>query len=149
MWTVLKAFIENLLQYCFCFMFWFFGHEVCWILAPQPGIEPALPALESEILTTGLRGRSQKALSKKKKIYIYIYTHTQFKKFVGRILYSKGKVLKSTLSLERSVAFFLSAMLGNIMKSETAKNLVQTSTPWPHQREPSKLDIRLIVQKSS
>ena len=34
------------------------------------------------------------------------------------------------------------------MKSETAKNLVQTSNPWPHQREPSKLDIRLIVQKT-
>ena len=25
----------NLLQYCFCFMFWFFGHEACGILAPQ------------------------------------------------------------------------------------------------------------------
>ena len=36
-------------------------------------------------------------------------------------------------------------MLGNIMKSETAKSLVQTSNPWPHQREPSKLDIRLCT----
>ena len=54
MWTILKAFIENLLQYCFCLMFWFFGHEVCPILAPQPGIDPALPALDSEILMTGL-----------------------------------------------------------------------------------------------
>ena len=24
----------NLLQYCFCFMFWFFAHEVCGILDP-------------------------------------------------------------------------------------------------------------------
>ena len=39
-------------------MFWFFGHEACGILAPQPGIEPAPPALESEILTTGPPGKS-------------------------------------------------------------------------------------------
>ena len=30
-------------------MFWFFGLEACGILAPQPGIEPALPALEGEV----------------------------------------------------------------------------------------------------
>ena len=39
-------------------MFWFFGHEACGILAPQPGIEPAPPALEGEVLTTGLPGKS-------------------------------------------------------------------------------------------
>ena len=43
----------NLLQYCFCFTFCFFGHEACGILAPQPGIERAL-----EVLTTGPRGKS-------------------------------------------------------------------------------------------
>ena len=37
-------------------MFGFFGHEACGILAPWPGIEPAPPALESEVLTTGLPG---------------------------------------------------------------------------------------------
>ena len=36
----------NLLQYCFCFMFWFFGPEACGILAPQPGIQPTPSALE-------------------------------------------------------------------------------------------------------
>ena len=36
----------NLLQYSFCFMLWFFGHEACEILAPWPGIKPAPPALE-------------------------------------------------------------------------------------------------------
>ena len=51
MWTIFKVF--NLLQYCFCFMFWFFGHEACEILAPHPVIEPAPPALEDEVLTTG------------------------------------------------------------------------------------------------
>ena len=40
-------------------MFWFFGHEVCGILAPRPGIEPAPPSLEGEVLTTGLPGKSR------------------------------------------------------------------------------------------
>ena len=44
---------------CFCFMFWFFGHEMCGILAPRPGIEPAPPALEGKVLTTGPPGKSQ------------------------------------------------------------------------------------------
>ena len=34
-------------------MFWFFGLEACGILAAQPGIEPTLPALKGEVLTTG------------------------------------------------------------------------------------------------
>ena len=29
-------------------MFWFFGHKTCGILAPRPGMEPALPALEAK-----------------------------------------------------------------------------------------------------
>ena len=50
MWTILKVFIE-FLQYCFCFMFQVFGHEACGILASQPGIEPAPPALGSGFFT--------------------------------------------------------------------------------------------------
>ena len=52
MWTIffLKPLL-NLLQYCFCFMFWFFGHEACGILAPQPGIKPTLPGWEGKVLT--------------------------------------------------------------------------------------------------
>ena len=38
-------------------MFWFFGHEACGILAPRPGIEPAPPELEGEVLTTGPPGK--------------------------------------------------------------------------------------------
>ena len=38
-------------------MFWFFGHEACGIFAPQPGIEPALIALEGKVLTTGPSGK--------------------------------------------------------------------------------------------
>ena len=39
-------------------MFWFFDLEACGILAPQPGIEPAIPALESEVSTIRLPGKS-------------------------------------------------------------------------------------------
>ena len=50
------SFLKSLLymlHYCFCFMFWFFDHKACGILAPQPWIEPAPPTLDSEVLTTG------------------------------------------------------------------------------------------------
>ena len=46
-------FLLNLLQYCFCSVFCFFGHEACGILALQPGMEPVPPALEGEVLTAG------------------------------------------------------------------------------------------------
>ena len=32
-------------------MFWVFGQEACKILAPWPGLEPALPTLEGEVST--------------------------------------------------------------------------------------------------
>ena len=49
----------NLLQYYFCFMFSLCSHGECGILAPRPGIEPAPPALQGEILSTGQPGKSQ------------------------------------------------------------------------------------------
>ena len=39
-------------------MFRFIGHEACGILALQPGTEPVFSALEGEVLTTGLPGKS-------------------------------------------------------------------------------------------
>ena len=62
MWTILRS-LSNLLQYCFCFTFWFFGREACGILAPWPEIEPATPALEGEVLTTGPPGKSLPLIS--------------------------------------------------------------------------------------
>ena len=53
-----KKSLLNLLQYCFCFMFWLVGCKACGILAPRPGIEPSPPALEGEVLTTGPPGKS-------------------------------------------------------------------------------------------
>ena len=88
-------------------MFWFFGHEVCWILAPQPGIKPALSALDSEISTTGLRGKSQKALCNIYiYIYIYIYTHThththRILKICWQNFIFKGKNPKKQLELRK------------------------------------------------
>ena len=40
-------------------MFWFFGCEAYGTVAPWPGIEPALPALEGKVLTTGRPGKSK------------------------------------------------------------------------------------------
>ena len=42
--------LTELLQYCFCFMFWVFGCEACGILASRPGIEAAPPTLEGQVL---------------------------------------------------------------------------------------------------
>ena len=44
-------------------MFQLFGHKACGILASQPGIEPAHPALKGRILTTGLPGKSPDSLN--------------------------------------------------------------------------------------
>ena len=43
-------------------MFWFFGQEACGILYLPPGIEPAPPALEGEVPTTGPPGKPLVAL---------------------------------------------------------------------------------------
>ena len=43
----------NLLQYFVLCFFGFFGHEVCGMSAPWSGMEPAPPAMEGKLLTTG------------------------------------------------------------------------------------------------
>ena len=45
---VLKSLL-NSLQYCFCFMFWFFGWKTYGILALQPGMLPEALHLEGEM----------------------------------------------------------------------------------------------------
>ena len=47
----------NLLQYCFCFMFWPQG---MWDLNSQTSDQTCTPALEGEALTTGPLGMSPK-----------------------------------------------------------------------------------------
>jgi len=56
------VFIEFVTQYCFCFVFWFFGREACGISAPRPGIKPTDPALEGKVLATGHPGKSMELI---------------------------------------------------------------------------------------
>ena len=61
MWTIFNSLL-HLLQYYFCFMFCFvlfFDPEACGILLSCPGIKPAPPALEDEVLTSGSPRMSQ------------------------------------------------------------------------------------------
>ena len=39
-------------------MFWLLACKACGILAPQPGTEPTIPALEGKVLTTGPPGKT-------------------------------------------------------------------------------------------
>ena len=48
----------NLLQYSSALCFWCFGCKAYEVLPPHLGIELATPALESEVLTTGLPRKS-------------------------------------------------------------------------------------------
>ena len=43
---------------CLCFIFWFWGHKACGILAPTPRIKPAAPAWEGKVFTNGHPGKS-------------------------------------------------------------------------------------------
>jgi len=52
------AHFESLYWICYNIACFVFGHEACGVLAPWPEIEPTLPALEGEVLTTGPPGKS-------------------------------------------------------------------------------------------
>ena len=58
MWTIFKVFTEFITILLLCFGV--FGCEVCGILGPRPGIKPAAPELEDEVLTTGMSEKSLK-----------------------------------------------------------------------------------------
>ena len=61
----------NLLQHCFCFLFWvFLAPRQCGILAPQAGMESTPPALEGKVLTPELPGNSP-YLSYSRKGYLH------------------------------------------------------------------------------
>ena len=57
MLTNFKVFIEFVTVF-YLFYILVFGYEACGILVPSPGIEPAPPALEGKVATTGLPGKS-------------------------------------------------------------------------------------------
>ena len=54
MWTIFFEVFISFVTIFFCFMFWFFDHEACGILAPWSSFEPEFPALEGKVLITGL-----------------------------------------------------------------------------------------------
>ena len=54
----LKSFIGFVAILLFFSVLFFFGHEACGILVPQPGIKPAPLAVKGEVLTTGPPGKS-------------------------------------------------------------------------------------------
>ena len=100
----------NLLQYCFCFMFWFLSLEACGILPPQPGIKSS--ALEGEVLTTGPPGKSLncsftfptdlkffkiKVGSKKKAKYRSLAIHMQSRQNALETYHMMGKKVLRTL----------------------------------------------------
>lgn len=58
MWTIFKVFNEFVTVLFLFYVLFFYEHEACGILAPWPGIKPAPPALEIEVLITGPPGKS-------------------------------------------------------------------------------------------
>ena len=74
--------------------FGFFGFEVCRILAPQPGIKLSSPALEGEVLTTGLSGKS--LISYYGRTFALVYKETY--KNINCALYDNTKKLEMYLT---------------------------------------------------
>ena len=58
MWPILNVFIEFVTILLLFYIFGFFGHKACGILAHWTGIKPTPPALKGEVPTTGLSGKS-------------------------------------------------------------------------------------------
>ena len=70
----LKSFL-NLLQHCFCLIFWFSGFKVCEILAPRSVFQAAPPALKGEVLTTRPPRKSQECslcINHLRTLYIFL-----------------------------------------------------------------------------
>ena len=58
MWTIFKKSLLNFYNAASTLCSEFFWLRGMWVLTSQPGIEPLPPALEGEVLTTGLPGKS-------------------------------------------------------------------------------------------
>ena len=59
MWTILKVFSECVKILLLFYVAEFWPPRGVWDLAPQPGIEPAHPALEAGVSTAGPPGKPQ------------------------------------------------------------------------------------------
>ena len=58
MWTIFKVFIEFVTIWFLFYVFFFFGHKACEVLAPWLGIETIYSALEGIVLTIRPLGKS-------------------------------------------------------------------------------------------
>ena len=56
--TIFKVFTEFVTILLLFYVYGFFGHKACGILAPWPGIEPTPPPVKGEVPTTGPPGKS-------------------------------------------------------------------------------------------
>ena len=56
MQAIIKVFIEFVTILLLFYVIWIFGHQTRGNLVPWPGVNPALSALEGDVLTTGLPG---------------------------------------------------------------------------------------------
>ena len=106
-----------------CFMFWFFGHKACGILAPWPGIEPAPSALEGKVLTTGPPGKSG----------FQSFDHSEYNSW------HMGKSLALSLTLKEGP---LSPAVGTARSSGTCRPLLRWY-PLRRGREKRLCDVRL------
>ena len=97
-------------------MFWFFGPKACGILVPWPGIKPAPPALEGDVLTTGPPGKSLWRYS-----WLYFYL---FFRFQGQVEITKW-ILIITFTIMNEVLAALSKYNLNTIKFIHLKYTVQ------------------------
>ena len=95
--------------------FFFFGHKAPGILAPGPGIEPATPELEGEVLTTGPPGKSPHSL-----------LHSPDKMFQKYVLaYGRYLLLSSKLIFTQNLLAIMHSAVW-----ETADNTGLWTKPW-------------------
>ena len=79
MWTICKVYLicYNIVSVLWGFLVLFFGCEACGILAPWPGVEPSLSALEGGVLTTRPTGKVPFVF----KIFIFYFFALSFLRF--------------------------------------------------------------------
>ena len=70
-------FLLNLVQYGFCAMFRFFGHEARGILTPWSGVQPSPPALKGKVFNAGLPGKPTGVLLTQQTASFLVYTSTR------------------------------------------------------------------------
>ena len=89
---VFIEFVTILLLFYVLWFFFFFGHKAPGILAPGPGIEPATPELEGEVLTTGPPGKSPHSLlhSPDKMFQKYVLAYGRYLLLSSKLIFTQN-----------------------------------------------------------